>query len=125
MFRSSRGLLGTQGLKMMRGLLRWQLPICTVADYGGYCLFRRLPNRKSATLERAIKPLVPGDGVLCSDGANGYENLAATHRVEHFVVGSKPGIRVAAACYDIQNVDSLHARSTSSSSPSADRPRRT
>ncbi|WP_299822596.1 IS1595 family transposase [uncultured Jannaschia sp.] len=61
----------TQGLKMMRGLSRWQLPILTVADRGGSRLFRRLPNRKSATVERAMKPLVPGDAVLCSDGGNG------------------------------------------------------
>ena len=43
----------TQGLKMKRGLSKWQLPILTVADRGGSHLFRRLPNRKSATVERA------------------------------------------------------------------------
>lgn len=100
----------TQGLKMMRGLSRWQLPILTVADRGGSRLFRRLPNRKSATVERAMKPLVPGDAVLCSDGGNGYKELAAARGLEHFVVGSKPGTRVAAGCYHIQNVNSLHAR---------------
>ncbi|AUR03498.1 hypothetical protein PhaeoP72_01519 [Phaeobacter inhibens] len=47
----------TQGLKMMRGLSRWQLPILTVADRGGPRLFRRLPNRKSATVERAMNPI--------------------------------------------------------------------
>lgn len=100
----------TQGLKMMRGLSRWQLPILTVADRGGSRLFRRLPNRKSATVERAMKPLVPSDAVLCSDGGNGYRDLAAACGLEHFVVGSKPGTRVAAGCYHIQNVNSLHAR---------------
>ena len=100
----------TQGLKMMRGLSRCQLPILTVADRGGSRLFRRLPNRKSATVERAMNPLVPGDAVLCSDGGNGYKNLAASRGLEHFVVGSKPGTRVAAGCYHIQNVNSLHAR---------------
>lgn len=43
----------TQGLKMMRGLSRWQLPILTVADRGGARLFQRLPYHKSPTLERA------------------------------------------------------------------------
>ena len=100
----------TKGLKMMRGLSRWQLPILTVADRGGARLFRRLPNRKGITLERAMKPLVPVDAVLCSDGANGYMNLATAVGLEHFVVGSKPGKRVAAGCYHIQNVNSLHAR---------------
>tara|TARA_R110002049_G_scaffold305535_1_gene502472 strand:- start:8127 stop:9125 length:999 start_codon:yes stop_codon:yes gene_type:complete len=100
----------TQGLKMMRGLSRWQLPILTVADRGGARLFRRLPNRKGATVERAMNPLVPGDAVLCSDGGNGYKNLAAARGLEHFVVGSKAGTRVTAGCYHIQNVNSLHAR---------------
>ncbi|MFX0546769.1 IS1595 family transposase [Roseovarius sp. S1116L3] len=100
----------TQGLKMMRGLSRWHLPILTVADRGGSLLFQRLPNRKSATVERAMRPLVPGDAVLCSDGGNGYKNLAAARGIEHFVVGSRPGTRVAAGCYHIQNVNSLHAR---------------
>jgi hypothetical protein len=100
----------TQGLKMMRGLSKWQLPILTVADRGGSLLFQRLPNRKSITVERAMKPLVPGDAVLCSDGGNGYKDLAAGRGLEHFVVGSKPGKRVVAGCYHIQNVNSLHAR---------------
>jgi hypothetical protein len=100
----------TQGLKMMRGLSKWQLPILTVADRGGARLFRHLPNRKGVTLERAMKPLVPSDAVLCSDGANGYKNLAAAGGLEHFVVGSKPGTRVVSGCYHIQNVNSLHAR---------------
>ena len=100
----------TQGLKMMRGLSQWQLPILTVADRGGARLFRRLPNGKSATLESALKPLVPGDAVLCSDGASGYASLAAKGGIEHVVVGRKPGTRIAAGCYHIQTVNSLHAR---------------
>lgn len=99
-----------QGLKLMRGLSRWQLPTLTVTDRSGARLFRRLPNRKGATVERVMNPLVPGDAVRCSDGGNGYKNLAAAHWLEHFVVGSKPGKRVAAGCYHIQNVNSLHAR---------------
>jgi len=100
----------TQGLKMMCGLSKWQLPILTVADRGGSYLFQRLSDRKGATVERAMKPLVPGDAVLCSDGGNGYKNLAAASGLQHFVVGSKLGTRVAAGCYHIQNVNSLHAR---------------
>ena len=57
-----------------------------------------------------MTPLVPNDAVLCSDGGNGYRDLAATRGLEHFVVGSKPGTRVASGCYHIQNVNSLHAR---------------
>jgi hypothetical protein len=38
------------------------------------------------------------------------QDLAAARGLEHFEVGSKPGTRVAAGCYHIQNVNSLHAR---------------
>jgi transposase-like protein len=98
-----------QGVKMMRGLSKWQLPILTVADRSGARQFQRLPNRQDKTLEQAILPLVPVDAVLCSDGARGYAKLATQAGIEHFVVGSKPGTRLMAGCYDIQNVNSLHA----------------
>jgi hypothetical protein len=52
----------------------------------------------------------PRRTVLYSDGGAGYKNLAVARRLEHFVVGSKPGTRVAAGCYHIQNVNPLHAR---------------
>lgn len=101
----------TQGLKMMRGLSKWQLPILTVADRSGARHFQLLPNRKNRTLQEALQPLVAADAVLCSDGAKGYAKLAKRSRLEHFVLGSKPGTRVA-DCYHIQNVNSLHARYT-------------
>jgi hypothetical protein len=56
----------TKGLKMMRGLSKWQLPILTGDDRSGAQLFQRLPNRQSATLERPLKPLLPQDAVLYS-----------------------------------------------------------
>lgn len=72
--------------------------------------FRHLPNREGAKLARAMKPLVPGDAMLCSDGANGCAKLASTGGIEHFIVGSRPGTRVAAGCHQTQNLNSLHAR---------------
>lgn len=100
----------TKGLKMMRGLSRWQLPILTVADRGGVSHFARLADRKAATLTRALKPLVPDDVILCSDGGNGYANFSAQRGIEHFTLGSKAGTRITAGCYHIQTVNSLHAR---------------
>ncbi len=43
----------------------------------------------------------------CSDD---YSKLAARSGIEHFVVGSKPGARIAAGCYHIQTVNSFYAR---------------
>lgn len=100
----------TKGLKMMRGLSRWQFPILTVADRGGSRLFQRLPDRQAATIQHAMAPLVPADAVLCSDRGNGYGHLAVAHGLKHVVVGGKAGTRVVSGCYHIQNVNSLHAR---------------
>jgi len=62
-----------------------------------------------------MNPLVPGDAALCSDGGNGLrrqwlQGPRGGAGLEYFVVGSKPCTRVAAGCYHIQNVYSLHAR---------------
>ena len=57
-----------------------------------------------------MKRLLPHDAILCSDGARAYANVAGQGGIAHFVVGSKPGTRVAAGCYHIQNVNSLHAQ---------------
>ncbi len=100
----------TKGLKKMRGLSRWQLPILTVADRSGTRHFQRLPNHGGKTLVRAMLPLVSADIVLCSDGTKRYRKLAARGAIEHVVVGSKAGTRVTAGCYHIQTVNSLHAR---------------
>ncbi|AML52807.1 hypothetical protein [Falsihalocynthiibacter arcticus] len=93
----------------MPGRSKWQMHILTVADRGGVRLFERPPNRKSATLECAMKPLVPRYAVLCSDGASAYAKVASQRGDEHFVIGSKLGKRIAAGNHHIQNVNSLHA----------------
>lgn len=70
------------------------------------------PRRCAAlppTEESQRRDVGASDAVLCSDGANGFANLAMKRGIERFVVGSKPGTRGAAGCYHIQNVNSLHA----------------
>ena len=37
-----------------------------------------------------MRSLMPGDAVLCSDGASAYAKAAAQRKIEHFVVGIKP-----------------------------------
>ena len=57
-----------------------------------------------------MKLLVSADAVLCSDGANGYAKFAVADSIEYFVDGRARHAGVAAGCYHIQNVNSLHAR---------------
>lgn len=54
---------------------------------------------------------------LCEDSASGYAQLSAAGWIEHFVLGSKLGAGIAAGCYHIQNVNSLHARYNRSTMP--------
>ena len=53
-----------------------------------------------------MKPLGHGDAVLCSDGGIGYKDRATARSLERFVVGSKPGTRVAATCHHIPSMNS-------------------
>lgn len=50
------------------------------------------------------------DAVLCSDGLSGYAAYARQHGIDHFVVGSRPGTRLASPAHHIQNTNALHAR---------------
>ena len=98
------------GIKMRRGLSRWQLPILTVADRGGNHLAERIADRRSKTVESALAPLVAADAILCSDGAPGYKAFCQKRGIEHFTLGSAPGSRVMSAAFHIQNVNALHSR---------------
>lgn len=98
------------GIKLERGLSKWQLPILTVADRSGSRCFQRLPNRRTTTIVKALAPLIPADAVLCSDGASAYATFAERIGITHFVLGSRPGTRMASPSHHIQNVNSLHAR---------------
>ena len=101
---------GATGMKMMRGLPRWQLPLLTVVDRSGARRLVRLPDTKHATTDAALSSLLARDVVLCSNGAAPYAAFSQALGIEHFVVGSKPGTRLASPSHHIQNVNSLHAR---------------
>ena len=101
---------GHSGIPMMRGLSRWQLPILTIADRSGARRAERIPNRRDATIMQALSPLVAMDAALCSDKLNGYIRFAASRQMEHFIVGSKPGTRIASPSHHIQTINSLHSR---------------
>ena len=98
------------GVKMQRGLSRWQLPILTVVDRGGAKMAQRIPDRANATIQGVLDPVVPTDAVLCSDALRAYGHLAQMKGLEHFVVGGAKGKAQATASHHIQNINSLHSR---------------
>jgi transposase-like protein len=62
-----------------------------------------------AQLHRCLKPVLPADVLLISDGAVAYRHFAAQAGVTHESVNIKAGIRARGAIH-IQNVNSWHSR---------------
>lgn len=98
------------GVKVQRGLSRWQLPILTVVDRGGAKRAQRIADRANATIQKALDPVIPADAVLCSDALRAYGNFARVKGLEHFVVGGAKGKARATASHHIQNINSLHSK---------------
>jgi hypothetical protein len=62
----------------------------------------------AATLAAALKPFVPADVVLCTDGSNALAAAARQLGVEHHAVNLSAGVRVKGA-WHIQNVNAYHS----------------
>lgn len=62
-----------------------------------------------AQLHECLKPVLPGDTLLISDGATAYECFAAQTGITHEAVNVKAGERARGAIH-IQNVNSWHSR---------------
>lgn len=65
------------------------------------------PNTE--TLSAALKPFIPIDTVLCSDGSKALAAVARTLGVEHHPINISAGIRVDGP-WHIQNVNAYHSR---------------
>jgi transposase-like protein len=63
----------------------------------------------AAQLDRCLKPVLPADVLLISDGAVAYRHFAAQAGITHEWVNVKAGIRACGAIH-IQNVNSWHSR---------------
>ncbi|GGC14857.1 hypothetical protein GCM10011363_34250 [Marivita lacus] len=95
---------------MARGLSKWPIRLLTVGDQGGRRLFAPIATRGNRTIEIALAPLVPSDAVLCSDGLKPYRAFCKKNGSAHYEVSNKPGKRVVAGAFHIQNVNARHAR---------------
>jgi transposase-like protein len=62
-----------------------------------------------AQLHQCLKPVLPADVLLISDGAVAYRHFAAQAGITHEAVNVKAGIRARGAIH-IQNVNSWHSR---------------
>lgn len=99
---------GKEGIPMMRGLSRWQVPILTPVDRNGARRAERIPNRTDKTIEAALAPFVAPDTVLCSDGLSGYKNFTSRRQITHVEIKPKQTSTGISSAYHIQNTNSLH-----------------
>ena len=80
-----------------------------VQDRAGHLADFQLERLDAKTVQRALKPLIAPDAVLCSDGAGVYASFSRREGITHQVVHNRQGERVVGA-YHIQHVNGYHKR---------------
>lgn len=98
------------GRAAKRGLSKEQVPVLVARDRSGATANIILAADGKADLVTALKPLLPSDTILCTDGSSvlaaAIEEIGATHRP----VNVSAGCRVIAGVYHIQNVKAFDSR---------------
>ena len=97
------------GKAAKRGLSHEQVPVLVARDRAGVTADCVLKATDAASLAKALKPFVPADLVLCSDGSAALAAAARQLGVEHHAINLSAGIRVDGA-WHIQNVNAYHSR---------------
>ena len=93
-----------------RGLSAEQVPALIARDRAGHTVDAVLPDLGAEAIEAVLAPVVAGDAVPCSDGAEAYAAFAAEHGLHHEPVNLAAGIRVREGAFHIQNVNAYHGR---------------
>jgi transposase-like protein len=93
-----------------RGLSAEQVPALIARDRAGHTADAVPPDLGAEAIKAALAPVVAGDAVPCSDGAEAYAALAAGHGLHHEPVALAAGIRVREGASHIRNVNAYHGR---------------
>jgi transposase-like protein len=97
------------GKASRRGLSHEQVPVLVARDRSGVTMDCIVPMANTKTLSAALKPFVPSDAVLCTDGSKSLAGVARALGVEHHAINVSAGIRVDGP-WHIQNVNAYHSR---------------
>ena len=99
------------GAAKRRGINREHDCLLVARDRGGQTLDFHTGRGQvtAAQLHHCLKPVLPADALLISDGAVAYRHFAAQAGVTHEWVNVKAGVRARGAIH-IQNVNSWHSR---------------
>ena len=97
------------GRASKRGLSIEQVPVLVARDRSGATMDCVVATANNVTLSAALKPFIPLDTVLCTDGSQSLAGVARSLGVEHHAINVSAGIRVDGP-WHIQNVNAYHSR---------------
>ena len=91
------------------GLPHEQVPVLVARDRGGAAMDCVLEAMVMATLSVALKPFLPKDVVLCTNGSKAFVVAARKLGIEHYTVNLSASIRVGGA-WHVQNANAYNSR---------------
>nr|WP_242463330.1 IS1595 family transposase [Rhodocyclus tenuis] len=92
-----------------RGLAPDLVPVLVARDRSGQTANLILPSTRAADMASALRPLLPSDTVLCTDGSSALAAAARALGVEHHAISVSAGCRVRGPRH-IQNVNAFGRR---------------
>lgn len=98
------------GRAAQRGLSKEQVPVLVARDRSGATATSILAADGKADLVKALKPLLPADTILCTDGSTVLAAAAKELGVAHRPINVFAGQRVVAGVFHIQNVNAYDSR---------------
>lgn len=98
------------GCANKRGLSKEQIAVLVTRDRAGSTADAILPADDKASVVTALRPLLPKDIILCSDGSGTLAAAAKALGVTHRPINLSAGIRVVAGVYHVQNVNAYDSR---------------
>ena len=98
------------GKASKRGLSEEQIPVLICRDRAGNTADFMLKKADKEHIGVALKPLLPADVILCTDGAKSLAAVAKEMGITHRPVNLAAGQRVVAGVYHVQNVNAYDSR---------------
>ena len=92
------------------GLSKEQIPVLIVRDRHGDTTDSVLPEVSTESITEILKPIIPKDALLCTDGATYYASFSKAEHIEHKTVIVSKGEYVKDHVVHIQNVNAYDSR---------------
>ena len=97
------------GRASKRGTSKEHAPVLIARDRAGATANLILDSTSAADIRAALKPILPVDTVLCTDGSSALAAAARELGVEHHPINVTSGVRVNGA-WHVQNVNAFGSR---------------